>query len=335
MHKKVTIATLAKELGLSESAVSKALNDYPDIGPETKKLVRSKADELGYSPNMMARNLAKRTSNFVGVVISDMSSVYGEMFKSLNLVARQHGLNLILYDTNNDPAIEKACVQNLIDTMAMGIVIVPVSENIDQIQKMTRNRVPVVYLGGKVRDDSVNYVCPDDEKGTELAMRYLIGLGHRRIAMLCNHEPSVSQEKKIEVYRELMRSIWQKEQVFYSDAIENGLSEAGYRLGKRILASGVEFTALIATEDLLAIGALGALKEARIRVPEQVAVVGYDGIDASALPPIGLTTVAQPRMRMAEMVLDILRRHAAAPASAPEHYQIKPELIARGSTLIR
>ena len=124
----VTMRTLAKELGLSLSAVSKALNDYPDIGTETKKLVLGKAAELGYTPNILARSLARKSSSSVGVVLRDVSSVYGEMYKSLNEVARRHALHLILYDTNNDRAVEKWCVQNLIDSMAMGIVISPVSE---------------------------------------------------------------------------------------------------------------------------------------------------------------------------------------------------------------
>lgn len=335
MRKTVTMAILAKELGLSESAVSKALNGYPDISPETKKLVRSKADELGYSPNMMARNLAKKTSNFVGVVIRDVSSIYGEMFKSLNTVARRYGLNLILYDTNNDPAIEAACIQNLMDSMAMGIVVVPVSENIEQIRKMTRNRVPVVYLGGKVRDDSVNCVCSDSAIGTELALRHLVEQGHRRIVMLCDHKTSNSRSRKMQMYQELMHSIGQEEQILYSDAAEYDMAEAGYRLGKRLLVSGMEFTALFVVKDLLAIGVIGALNEAGIKVPEQVSVVGYDGIDASALPLVGLTTVSQPRMEMAEAIIDILRRHAEEPTSAPEHYLAKPELIIRNSTFVR
>ena len=115
MQKPVTMRMLAKELGLSLSAVSKALNDYPDIGPETKALVLNKAAELGYSPNILARNLARKTSDFVGVVIRDITSIYGEMFKSLNAAARQYGLHLILYDTDNDRAVEKQCIQNLID----------------------------------------------------------------------------------------------------------------------------------------------------------------------------------------------------------------------------
>lgn len=94
-------------------------------------------------------------------MIRDSSSIYGEMFKALSDVARRHGLNLILYDKNNDPGIEKRCIRNLIDTMAMGIIVVPVSENINGIRRMTKNTVPVVYLGGNVRPDDVNYVCCD------------------------------------------------------------------------------------------------------------------------------------------------------------------------------
>ena len=335
MGKKVTLSMLARELGLSESAVSKALNDYPDIGPETKKLVRSKAEELGYSPNMMARNLAKKTSNFVGVVLRDVNSIYGEMFKALNTVARRHGLNLILYDTNNDSAIETACVQNLMDSMAMGIVIVPVSEDVDHIRKMTGNRVPVVYLGGKVRDDAVNYVCSDSAAGTEAALRHLVERGHRKIVMLCDQKTSGTKSRKVQKYRELMRSFWQEERIQYCDAAECGMAEAGYRLGKQLLKSGMDFTALYAENDLLAIGAAGALKEAGIKVPERVAVVGYDGMDAAAFQLVGLTTVEQPRMEMAEKTIGILLRHAEDPDAAPEHYVAKPKLIIRSSTALR
>lgn len=332
MGKTITMAALAKELGLSESAVSKALNDYPDISPETKKLVRGKADELGYSPNLLARNLAKKTSNFVGIVIRDVSSIYGEMFKSLNAVARRSNLNLILYDTSQSRSIENACVQNLIDSMAMGIVVVPVSEDISQIRKMTRNHVPVVYLGGKVRVDSVNYVCSDSTAGAETALRHLVGQGHRKIVMLCDGKTSNSRSRKMAVYQKMMRRLGEEEQILYSDAAESDLVAAGYRLGKELLASGKAFTAVFAVKDTLAIGALSALKEAGVRVPEQVSVIGYDGIDASALPLIGLTTVAQPRMEMAEKVIDILRRHAEEPAAPPEHWLAQPGLIIRGST---
>ena len=328
----MTIRTLANELGLSVSAVSKALNDYPDIGAETKALVRHKAEELGYTPNILARNLAKKTSPFVGVVIRDISSVYGEMFKSLSDVARQYGLHLILYDTDNDPAVEKWCVQNLIDSMAMGIVVVPVSEDVGEIRAMAGGRVPVVFLGGKVRDSSANYVCADSRAGTEMAMRHLIGLGHERIAMVFDHKSSSSRSTKLEVYRRIMRELGQEERVYYGSDEDTDIMMSGYVQGRRILASGADVTAVFTVKDMMAIGLVKAFREAGRHVPGDISVVGYDGIDAAALPMIELTTVAQPRLEMAEHIIDILQRHALDPAAAPEHWLAQPELIIRSSS---
>ena len=332
MQKPVTMRMLAKELGLSLSAVSKALNDYPDIGTETKTLVLSKAAELGYSPNILARNLARKTSNFVGVVIRDVSSIYGEMFKSLNEVARRCDLHLILYDTNNDTDVEKWCVQNLIDSMVMGLVVAPVSEGVSGIVEMARGRVPLVFLGGKVTDAAVNCVCSDSTAGTEMALRHLIAGGHRRIAMVCDHKKSSSRSSKLAVYRRLMGEIGEPERVFYSSEADGGIMQAGYCQGRRLLGSGEDVTAVFVVKDVMALGVIQALTEAGVRVPEQISVIGYDGIDAAALPMVRLTTVAQPRMEMAEKIIDILRRHAEDPDAAPEHYQAKPQLVIRQSS---
>ena len=333
MRKPVTMRTLARELGLSLSAVSKAINDYPDIRPETKTLVLNKAEELGYTPNILARNLAKKTSNFVGVVIRDVSSIYGEMFKSLNEVARRYDLHLILYDTNNDSTVEKWCIQNLIDSMAMGIVITPVSEDVSEIMEMTRGRVPVVFLGGKVTDDSVNYVCSDSEAGTEMGLDHLIGLGHGRIAMICDHKKSSSRSTKLAVYRRLMNEIGQPERIYYGSELDGGILESGYEQGKRLIAAGDDVTAVFVVKDIMAIGVIKAFTEAGIRVPDQISVVGYDGIDAAALPMVELTTVTQPRKEMADAVIGILRRHAENSELPPEHVQIMPRLIIRKSSI--
>ncbi|MBR4502442.1 MAG: LacI family DNA-binding transcriptional regulator [Clostridia bacterium] len=328
----VTMQMLARELGLSLSAVSKALNDYPDIGTETKKLVLGKAAELGYTPNILARSLARKTSSSVGVVLRDVSSIYGEMYKSLNEVARRYALHLILYDTDNDPAVEKWCIQNLIDSMAMGIVISPVSEDISGIREITRGRVPVVFLGGKVTDDSVNYVCSDSAAGTQAAVGSLIESGHRRIAMVCDSKKSSSRSSKLTVYRRMMSEIGQPARVFFSGEADTDAIRAGYLQGRRLLGSGDEFTAAFVVKDVMALGVIQALTEAGIQVPEEFSVIGYDGIDAAGLPMVSLTTVAQPRMEMAEKVIDILRRHAEDADAPPEHYLALPELVKRKST---
>ena len=332
MVKTVTMKDIADALGLSLSAVSKSLNDYPDISPETKALVQAKAAEMKYKPNLLARNLAKQTSTFVGVVIRDVDSIYGEMYKSLCELARQMNLHLILYDTNNDREVEKRCVQNLIDTMALGIVIVPVSEEVTTLCEMTKDRIPVVFLGGKVTIPSVNYVCSDSEVGTRMALEHLIQLGHKNIAMVCDYKISASRSKKLKVYRQVMRELGEKERIF--NGSENGMSnlESGYHLGKQVLASDEDITAVFAVKDMMAIGVMQAIQEAGKRIPEDIAVVGYDGINAAALPMIQLTSVSQPRMEMAEVILNILDRHAEDPSLPAEHYLAQPELIIRGST---
>ena len=246
--------------------------------------------------------------------------------------ARRCDLHLILYDTNNDTDVEKWCVQNLIDSMVMGLVVTPVSEDVSGIVEMARGRVPLVFLGGKVTDAAVNCVCSDSTAGTEMALRHLIAGGHRRIAMVCDHKKSSSRSSKLAVYRRMMGEIGEPERVFYSSEADGDIMQAGYCQGRRLLGSGENVTAVFVVKDVMALGVIQALTEAGVKVPEQISVIGYDGIDAAALPMVHLTTVAQPRMEMAEKIIDILRRHAEDPDAAPEHYQAMPELVVRGSS---
>lgn len=331
IQKPVTIKTIAKELGLSVSAVSKALNGYSDINPETKLRVTLKADELGYSPNMLARSLVKKTSNFVGVVIRDVTTVYGEMFKALNNAARENGLNLILYDTNRDAGQESICVKNLIDSMAMGIVIAPVSKDVSAVRKLCKGRVPVVYLGGRATDERENFVATNSDMGARMAMDHLISLGHRDIALICDPPGSPSSRSNMTVYQEKMRALGRKER-FFTEADMNGDSMAyGYRQAKKMLENRGEVTAVFAVRDMMAIGAIQAIRESGLRVPEDISVIGYDGIDAAALPLISLTTVAQPREEMANQIIRILMRRVEDPNLPPEHFYACPILTERKS----
>lgn len=331
MQRNVTIKTIAGELNLSVSAVSKALNNYPDIPPETRARVAEKAAELGYSPNMMARSLVKKTSNFVGIVIRDVSTVYGEMFKALNDVAREHDLNLILYDTNRDAELEKACIQNLIDSMAMGIIVAPVSKDVTEIDRMCHGRVPVVYLGGRVSDEKDNFVAADGVAGAEIALSYLTELGHRNIALICDNIKSASRNSKLIAYKEKMKALGRPELIFSETEPTADIIESGYRQAKKMLACGQGVSAVFVVKDIMAIGVMKAIREAGLRVPEDISVIGYDGIDAAALPMIELTTVAQPRREMAAKVIEILLRHVEDRSLEPEHYYARPVLTGRKS----
>lgn len=332
MQKLVTIKTIAKEMGLSLSAVSKALNDYPDINEDTKKSVVDKALELGYSPNLMARNLVKNTSNTIGVIVRDVSTIYGETFKYLGEKARENGQFLIMCDTQRNEELEIEYVKSMIESRVCGLVIVPTKSDIERIKSLVNLRVPVVYLGGRVTDENENFVAVDCNKGTLLAMDYLFGLGHRNIALLCDARKSFSTTAKVKTYREYMRSHGLQASVFMDDDDSKDLVSIGYELAQRAMNDAEQHSAFFCIKDLLAVGAMKAIKDRGFSIPEDYSVIGYDGSEISALPMIELTTIAQRKKDMADEVMNILGSQVRVwPDAVAQHRFVEPDLVVRKS----
>ena len=330
MHKSVTIKTIAEAVGMSLSGVSKALNDYPDINDETKKLVVSKAVELGYTPNLNARNLVKKTSNTIGIIIKDTETSYGELIKDLSRVVESNGLNLLIADSDRNREIEIKHVKSMLESRVKGIVIVPVSGDITEIKQTVGFKVPVVFLGGWVTSPKENVVAQDNECGTNMAMDYLFGLGHREIAYVSDKVRSNSNQVKIDVYRKRMQEAGLEPAVFVDG--ESGLIESGTRQTARMLDSGRRFTAVLASKDLVAIGAMEEIRARGLEVPEDISVMSFGGSEISSVPLIGLTAIAEPKRDIAENLIRILLAQAEAGHEAmPKQYFAKPELIERKS----
>ncbi len=330
MHKSVTIKTIAEAVGMSLSGVSKALNDYPDINEETKKLVISKAVELGYTPNLNARNLVKKTSNSIGIIIKDTDTSYGDLIKDLSRVAEINGLNLLIADSDRNRDIEIKHVKSMLESRVKGIVIVPVSGDISEIKKTVSFRVPVVFLGGWVTSPKENVVAQDNEYGTNMAMDYLFGLGHRDIAYVSDKVRSNSNQVKIDVYMRRMLEAGLEPAVFVDEG--SGLIESGIRQTSKMLDSGRRFTAVLASKDLVAVGAMEEIRTRGLSVPDDISVMSFGGSEISSVPMINLTTIAEPKRDLAENLIRILLAQAEAGHDAmPKHYFAKPELIERKS----
>ena len=330
MHKSVTIKTIAEAVGMSLSGVSKALNDYPDINEETKKLVISKAVELGYTPNLNARNLVKKTSNSIGIIIKDTDTSYGDLIKDLSRVAEINGLNLLIADSDRNKDIEIKHVKSMLESRVKGIVIVPVSGDISEIKKTVSFRVPVVFLGGWVTSPKENVVAQDNEYGTNMAMDYLFGLGHRDIAYVSDKVRSNSNQVKIDVYMRRMLEAGLEPAVFVDEG--SGLIESGIRQTSKMLDSGRRFTAVLASKDLVAVGAMEEIRTRGLSVPDDISVMSFGGSEISSVPMINLTTIAEPKRDLAENLIRILLAQAEAGHDAmPKHYFAKPKLIERKS----
>ncbi len=330
MQKTVTIKTIADALGLSMSGVSKALNDYPDINEETKKLVIEKAIELGYTPNLNARNLAKSTSNTIGVIVKDTETTYGELIKDLSRVAESRGLNLLIADSDRSREIEISHVKSMMESRVKGIIIVPVSADISEIKKVVKFKVPIIFLGGWVTSSKENVVAQDNALGTNMAMDYLFRLGHRKIAYITDKIRSNTNQVKLDGYKARMAQAGLEAATFVDE--EANLIEAGARQAARMLDSGEAFTAVLASKDLVAIGAMNEIRSRGLRIPEDISVIGFGGSEASSLPMIDLTTIAQPKKDLAESLIRIMVSLAEVGHDAlPQHYFAKPILIERKS----
>lgn len=332
--KHVTIKTIANEMGLSISAVSKALNNYPDINESTKEAVVAKALELGYSPNMIARNLVKSTSNSIGIVVRDTSTIYGELLKPLSEAALKRNLTIVMGDSNRSREREMSHVRAMIESRVMGLIVAPVDTDAEEIEAAVSGRFPIVYLGGHITDASKNFVAVDSDYGTSLAIEYLYSLGHRNIALFTDAKRTTSTKVKIFAYnREMKRR--GLEPAIFNDTLDDGnLAAAGRRQVERMLSTDRNFTAVFAVKDMLACGVIQALNDRNLSVPGDISVLGYDGSDISAYPMINLTTISQPKKQIAELLIDIVLSHQDDEVGrAPQHYFVKPELIERKSCM--
>jgi LacI family transcriptional regulator len=327
---KVTIKHIAELAGVSSAAVSKALNDHSDISDETKKRILEICKEVGYTPNEIARSLAKGRSNMMGLLIPDITSpIYSEIFKGLDLQAQEYGYSLFLCDTNRDIEAERKYVRILMEKRVNGIVIAPVSNCIDHITEVTRNNIPIVYIGGKVNDSMNNYITVDNFYGSKIAVDYLIRLGHKEIYMVCDRGNTKTMSDRIMGYRTVMTEN-NCIPVVYVDREGKKGRESGYAQAKNILSWGKLPSAIFTCNDMVAIGVMEALLEKGLKVPEDISLVGYDDIAFASLPTIKLTTVAQPKFEIGMRTINLLNKIMKNYTPDCKNREIvKPEFVIR------
>ena len=202
---RVTIKDIAKKAGVSTAAVSKALNGQPDIGERTKERILSISRELGYTPNMIARNLVTKGNKTIGVLIPDISTpIYPSIYKGINETAVKYGYTLLLGDTKRSLQSERDYILTMMENRVSGLLVSPVSNSIDHLEEVIKGQIPIIYFGGKVNDSMENYIGIDNYRGAIFAMEHLMGLGHRDIAMLCDDLITKTRQDRVSGYKYVM-----------------------------------------------------------------------------------------------------------------------------------
>lgn len=307
---KISMAEIARKCGVSKATVSRALADDPRVKPETKQYIKAVAKRFNYEPHPIASNLARGRTRIVGVVLPDAPRTIADPFfleylNGVSSVLFEHGYSMLLPQVSRDNAA-RAISQLLAPGRVDGVVLTEPRVNDERIAFLQQNEMPFVFLGETNAPD-VAWVDGDNEGGAYMAVQELYRLGHRRIAVITGEEGLVAAQNRLKGYLRALEDhrIPVKEELFWSGDFTR---EGGYRAVRTRIGPGGEFpaTAIFASNDLMAIGAIQALHDAGLKVPDDVSVMGFDGIEVGRYLTPALTTVQQPINELGKQVARVL-----------------------------
>lgn len=333
----VTIKDISAQANVSIATVSKVLNgDYSKVSNETKERILKVADELNYRPNMLARGLVSHKFLMIGIIIPDISNPhYGDMVRGMTDEAMRHGYHTMISNTDNLQQQQLNAIQTMAEYNAAGIVLVggmeTIDENIDMLKKM---RVP--YVLAEAHAPGVDHcVYVDDYTGSYKATKHLIAHGHREIAYISGFATSNHKsDDRARGYRQALNDSGIDVNPFLFEY--GGFTfEVGYRSTMRLLGRGIPFTAIACGNDLIAMGALKAIGEHKMRVPRDISLVGFDDVYLSTILEPRLTTVRQPAYEIGMYSVHMLMSRIEKKPLSEKNKCFEPMLIDRDTVSFR
>ncbi|HYQ70173.1 LacI family DNA-binding transcriptional regulator [Actinophytocola sp.] len=319
-----TMEDVAARAGVSRALVSLVMRGSPKVSAARRAAVLAAAAELGYSPHAMARSLASRTSHVLGVMVSDLHNPFwAEVVDGLDLYAREAGFELVINTGGRSPVREHQALASLASFRPAGIALLGPVLPSSSIEK-SAGEGPVVLVSRSTRLSTVDTVNDDGRTGSALAVDHLVSLGHREIVHIDGGSGSQSTPRRTG-YRLAMKRHGLEPRVVRGEYTESAGAAA-------IRSLHAPFTAVIAANDLNAVGVLSALAELGLGVPADVSVVGYDNTWLAALRHIGLTTIDQPRHEMGRLAAEALIARVRGEVPNPARLVVRPSLVVRTST---
>jgi len=329
-----TIYDVAKAAGVSAATVSRAINGSSRVADPTLRRIRDAVQKLGYQPNAIARSLVTKSTQTIGLLLPDMANpFFPELVKGVQSLADERSYTLLLAETGGDPKTEQRYLDVLRGKAIDGVLVVGLAMRRQQLSKFVANGIPIVSLDRNVDLPRIAMVQLDNRAGGRRATQHLLSLGHHAVAHIGGPSQLKVSEDRRAGYRDALRaarSLGASTLEVESDFTEEG----GRRACLDLLDRGVAFSAIFAANDVMAIGAMAALRERDVPVPAKVSVVGFDDIHLARYASPALTTVRQPTYdmgrRATEVLIDAIQGRVR---SAQERVVLlQGELVVREST---
>jgi LacI family transcriptional regulator len=327
-----TLRDVAHRAGVSVVTASRALNDNPFVAKTTRKQILEASAALGYAPNLLARGLVKNRTATVGVVILELANpFFAPMLSGIQAVAAKQGFLVVIGESCRNLEEERRCLEQFRQFRIGGIIITPVTDKLDYLLTVRAAGTPIVVMGRRWHDG--DYVSTDDVEGGRLAAKHILNRGHRQIALVRRADPHHLPGQDI---RRGFHAVLGAAGVSLREArdiqVADGQLADGRGAADRLLAPGKRPSAVFATSDRLALGLVHRLHERGVRVPDDVAVVGYDDIPYAMYSRVPLTTIAVPKRSVGEMAATLFfDRYEGGGSLKPRQILLKPELVVRAS----
>ena len=332
----VTIKDIARKTGKSITTVSRALADYDDVSPATKELVRRVADEMGYTPNRLAQRLQKRRTETIGLILPTFGPrfadpFFSELLAGIGNTAASYGYDLLVSTQAPGERELETYREKVQGGQVDGLIVVRTRRHDERIDYLRRVGVPFAVFGRTEDELDYPFVDEDGEYGMRLMVEHLVALGHRRIACIAPPPHLMFAHYRMVGIRKAMENaglVLEEKLVVEGDLTQRG----GFQAAEMLLERSPRPTAIVACNDLMALGAMSAAQKRGLVVGRDISITGFDDIPMAehAHPP--LTTVHQPIYKIGSMVCDMLLQILLG--REPEQRQIilKPRLVIRQSS---
>ena len=331
MSKRTTIVDVARACGLAPSTVSNALSNKSYVTEKTKRLVLETAERLGYRASLTARSLRTQRTNTIGMLASDITnSFYAEIVSGIEEVGWNRGYSVIIGNTEFSSAKQSRYIASMLDKDVDGLLLASHSLTPEDVAALDRQGVPVVFLNRYDTRVAADYVGVDNQMGMQLAMTYLIELGHRRIGYIGGRGVATAAQERLAGFRSAL--VQAGIAVDESLVIEGDYSEeSGRHAAAQLLNRTDRPTAIMCANDLMALGAMANAVLSGLDVPRDVSLVGFDDIDFASHPRLSLTTVHYPRADSGRVAADMLFDRIERKGQPYQNVRLRPHLVVRNS----
>lgn len=324
---KVTIRQIAQKLGVHHTTVSRALRNNSRISEDLRKRIKSLAIKLGYRPNLLASGLSTRKTYNIGLVVADIATpFFSEVASGVEDTMRESGYNVFTCNTDGKIEDEKLHLNALISRGVDGIIISPSNLRRKYLEELLKTKIPVVFIDRCLKNLNASYIIIDHFSGGYQMTKYLLSLGHRRIAYIRGEV----EMGRFYGYKKALDE--------YGIQIDNTLTSVcdftvrgGERAARKIMRIKKLPTAIFCVNDLVALGAMKVIKERGLKIPQDVSLAGFDNSYFTEFLSPPLTTVHQPKYELGQDVARILLNEMNSRPCSPSKIEIEPVLVIRES----